>query len=159
MSNYLIPKIKTGKKARAMFGLVPLHSTGFLALANHANLTFIPPRDTVKFSLTWLKRYLDIDKSPKEIEEALNLSGLEVEEVIIVGLPDLEKVLVGEVVKRDQHPDADRLSVCEVTTGGEELHTIVCGAQNFKEGDRVPVALPGAVLPATLKSRSLSSAA
>ena len=105
----------------------------------------------MKFSLTWLKRYLDIDKSPTEIEEALNLSGLEVEEVITVGLPDLEKVLVGEVVKREQHPDADRLSVCEVTTGGDELHQIVCGAKNFKEGDRVPVALPGAVLPGNFK--------
>ncbi len=105
----------------------------------------------MKFTLTWLKRYLDIDKSPQEIEEALNLSGLEVEEVVTIGLPQLVNVVVGEVVKRGQHPDADKLSVCEVNTGGDELHQIVCGAKNFKEGDRVPVALPGAVLPGNFK--------
>ena len=105
----------------------------------------------MKFSISWLKRYLDIDKTPAEIEEALNLSGLEVEEVITQGLPQLENVVVGEVVTREQHPNADRLSVCEVTTGGEENHSIVCGAQNFKVGDRVPVALVGAVLPGDFK--------
>lgn len=105
----------------------------------------------MKFSISWLKRYLDIDKTPQEIEEALNLSGLEVEEVITMGLPQLEKVVVGEVVNREQHPNADRLSVCEVTTGGEEHHQIVCGAQNFKVGDRVPVALVGSVLPGNFK--------
>jgi len=101
----------------------------------------------VKFSLSWLKRYIEIDKSPDEIEEALNLSGLEVEGIATLGVPKLEKVVVGEIVTREQHPNADRLSVCEVKTGEAELHHIVCGAQNFKTGDRVPVALPGAILP------------
>ena len=105
----------------------------------------------MKFTISWLKRYLDIEKTPEEIEEALNLSGLEVEEVITQGLPQLENVLVGEVVSREQHPNADRLSVCEVTTGSGENHHIVCGAQNFKVGDRVPVALVGAVLPGNFK--------
>ena len=105
----------------------------------------------MKLSISWLKRYLDIEKTPQETEEALNLSGLEVEEVITLGLPQLENVVVGEVVTREQHPNADRLSVCEVTTGGDENHHIVCGAQNFKVGDRVPVALIGAVLPGNFK--------
>lgn len=105
----------------------------------------------MKFSLSWLKRYIEIDKSPDEIEEALNLSGLEVEGVATLGVPQLEKVVVGEVVTREQHPNADRLSVCEVKTGETELHHIVCGAQNFKTGDRVPVALPGAILPGNFK--------
>ena len=105
----------------------------------------------MKFSLSWLKRYIKIDKSPDEIEEALNLSGLEVEGVATLGVPQLEKVVVGEVVTREQHPNADRLSVCEVKTGETELHHIVCGAQNFKTGDRVPVALPGAILPGNFK--------
>ncbi|MBT3468773.1 MAG: phenylalanine--tRNA ligase subunit beta [Opitutae bacterium] len=105
----------------------------------------------MKFSLSWLKRYIEIDKTPDEIEEALNLSGLEVEGVETLGVPTLEKVVVGEVVTREQHPNADRLSICEVKTGETELHHIVCGAQNFKTGDRVPVALPGAILPGNFK--------
>jgi phenylalanyl-tRNA synthetase beta chain len=105
----------------------------------------------VKFSLSWLKRYIEIDKSPDEIEEALNLSGLEVEGVATLGVPQLEKVVVGEIITREQHPNADRLSVCEVKTGETELHHIVCGAQNFQTGDRVPVALPGAILPGNFK--------
>ena len=105
----------------------------------------------MKFSLSWLKRYIEIDKSPDEIEEALNLSGLEVEGGATLGVPQLEKVVVGEVITREQHPNADRLSVCEVKTGETELHHIVCGAQNFKTGDRVPVALPGAILPGNFK--------
>ena len=46
----------------------------------------------------------------------------------------MDKVVVGEVLTREQHPNADRLSVCEVTTGGDENHHIVCGAQNFQPG-------------------------
>lgn len=105
----------------------------------------------MKFSLSWLKRYLDIDESPEAIEEALNLSGLEVEEVLTLGVPQMDNVVVGEVLTREQHPNADRLSVCEVTTGAEDNHHIVCGAQNFQPGDRIPVALPGAVLPGNFK--------
>ncbi len=105
----------------------------------------------MKVSLSWLRRYIELDKSPDEIEEALNLSGLEVEGAKTLGLPQLENVVVGEVVSREQHPNADRLSVCEVTTGSEDNHNIVCGAQNFQPGDRVPVALPGAVLPGNFK--------
>ena len=105
----------------------------------------------MKFSLSWLKRYLDINESTEAIEEALNLSGLEVEEVVTLGVPQMDNVVVGEVLTREQHPNADRLSVCEVTTGGDENHHIVCGAQNFQPGDRVPVALPGAVLPGNFK--------
>ena len=56
--------------------------------------------------------------------------------------------MVGEVSTRDKHPNADKLSVCTVDVGpAGGVKTIVCGAQNYKVGDRVPVALPGAVLP------------
>src|SRR5690606_12067688 len=81
--------------------------------------------------------------------------GFEVEGVEETGLPDLPNVVVGEVLSRTQHPNADRLSVCRVvvdTCGSEK--TIVCGADNYKVGDRVPVALPGAVLPGNFKIKA-----
>lgn len=109
----------------------------------------------MKVSYEWLKEYIDLDRSASEIEEALTLIGFEVEEVVETGLPDLPHVVVGEVLSRDPHPNADRLSVCRVAvdTAGTEA-TIVCGAQNYKVGDRIPVALPGAVLPGNFKIKT-----
>jgi phenylalanyl-tRNA synthetase beta chain len=100
-------------------------------------------------SLKWLKNYVpDLNQSPEEIEEALTLIGFEVESIEHKGLPAFNNVVVGEVVSKEQHPNADRLSVCKVNTGDpDNLNGIVCGAQNFKVGDRVPVALLGAELP------------
>lgn len=77
--------------------------------------------------------------------------GLEVDSMEHSGVPPLEYVVVGEILKRDQHPDADRLTVCEVKVSDSETTSIVCGAKNHKVGDRVPVALPGAVLPGNFK--------
>ena len=102
----------------------------------------------MKISLTWLKDYVALDASIEEINRAITFLGFEVEGVITTGAPKLEHVVVGEVLTRDKHPNADKLSVCTVdvgTAGG--VKTIVCGAQNYKVGDRVPVALVGAVLP------------
>jgi len=109
----------------------------------------------MKVSYNWLKRYIPLDQSPEEIEGILTLLGFEVEGVESKGLPELEGVVVGEVLERNQHPDADRLSVCRVGLGkGNEEKVIVCGAQNYKVGDRVPVALPGAILPGGFKIKS-----
>ncbi len=106
----------------------------------------------MKISLEWLSRYIELDKSPQEIEEALTLIGFEVEGVENRGLPQMDKVVVGEVISSERHPNADRLSVCEVAVGGNsDNRQIVCGADNYKVGDRVPVALPGAELPGGLK--------
>ena len=105
----------------------------------------------MKISYQWLCDYAKIDRPMAEIEEALTLIGFEVEEIESVGVPQLDHVVVGEVLSKDQHPDADRLSVCSVDVGDGEPVGIVCGAQNFKVGDRVPVALPGAVLPGDFK--------
>lgn len=102
----------------------------------------------MKISLNWLKDYVALDYSNEEISRAITFLGFEVEHVITTGAPKLENVFVGEVLTRDKHPNADKLSVCTVdvgTAGG--IKTIVCGAQNYKVGDRVPVALVGAVLP------------
>lgn len=101
----------------------------------------------MKISLNWLNRYTTLSKSPKELEEALTLIGFEVEGIETTGLPDLPLVVVGEILSSEQHPNADKLSVCQVRTSlSEDPRQIVCGAKNYKVGDRVPVALPGTVL-------------
>ena len=102
----------------------------------------------MKFSLNWLKDYVALDAPVEDIARAITFLGFEVEKVTASGAPPLEHVVVGEVLSRERHPNADKLSVCTVDVGpAGGVKTIVCGAQNFKAGDRVPVALPGAVLP------------
>ncbi len=102
----------------------------------------------MKISLNWLKDYVALDAPVDEIRRAITFLGFEVESVAHTGAPLLSQVLVGEVLVRDKHPNADKLSVCQVDVGpAGGVKTIVCGAQNYKVGDRVPVALPGAVLP------------
>jgi phenylalanyl-tRNA synthetase beta chain len=106
----------------------------------------------MKVSYRWLKNYVPLDHDPAAIEHALTMMGFEVEGVDETGIPPLENVVVGEVLERNQHPNADRLSVCLVDVGPEHgRKPIVCGARNYKVGDRVPVALPGAVLPGGFK--------
>ncbi len=102
----------------------------------------------MKISFNWLKTYVALDASVDEICRAITFLGFEVENVIRSGAPPLDNVFVGEVLTRDKHPNADKLSVCTVDVGPTYgVKTIVCGAQNYKVGDRVPVALAGAVLP------------
>ncbi|MDR3228234.1 MAG: phenylalanine--tRNA ligase subunit beta [Puniceicoccales bacterium] len=102
----------------------------------------------MKVSLQWLNRYVDLsDHTATEIADALPMLGLEVEGTAEAGLPPLPNVVVGEILSFTQHPNADKLSVCQVNTGDAAPRQIVCGAKNFKAGDRVPVALPGAALP------------
>ncbi|HXA13928.1 MAG TPA: phenylalanine--tRNA ligase subunit beta [Opitutaceae bacterium] len=103
----------------------------------------------MKISLNWLKDYVKpLDASVDEISRAITFLGFEVEGVHRTGAPKLSQVVVGEVLTRNKHPNADKLSVCTVDLGpAGGVKTIVCGAQNYQVGDRVPVALPGAVLP------------
>lgn len=106
-------------------------------------------------SLSWLSDYVDLsDKTTEEIEYAMTMIGFEVEGIKNTGLPDLPNVVVGEVLAREQHPDADRLGVCEVNVGEAETLQIVCGASNYKVGDRVPVAKVGARLPGNFKIKA-----
>ncbi len=106
----------------------------------------------MKISLNWLQRYIDLPESPQEIADSLTLLGFEVDDMETTGVPQLENVVVGEVLDREQHPNADKLGVCRVALGDEiGEKSIVCGASNYKVGDRVPVALPGAVLPSGFK--------
>ena len=106
----------------------------------------------MKVSIEWLREYVEVDASTEELIDVFPMLGMEVENVEAGGPPPLDKVVVGEVISREQHPEADRLSVCKVKVG-EDLPeaNIVCGATNFQPGDRVPVALPGAKLPGGFK--------
>jgi phenylalanyl-tRNA synthetase beta chain len=107
----------------------------------------------MRVSFAWLKKYVNLGATmPEEIRRILPLIGLEVESVEFKGLSPLPNVVVGEVLSSTQHPNADKLSVCSVQTAlNEPPRQIVCGAKNYKVGDRVPVALPGAVLPGDFK--------
>jgi phenylalanyl-tRNA synthetase beta chain len=100
----------------------------------------------MKFTYNWLKQYVDFAWSARELAEKLTFAGIEVEEMISVGGGALEQVIVCEILSSEKHPNADKLSVCRVTDGKEERQ-IVCGAKNYKVGDKVPLALPGVTLP------------
>jgi phenylalanyl-tRNA synthetase beta chain len=104
----------------------------------------------MKVNVDWLREYVDLPDCADELVDVLPMLGIEVEEEEDSG-PQLENVVVGEVLTKDPHPEADRLSVCTVKVGSDEPATIVCGATNFSPGDRVPVALPGAKLPGGFK--------
>jgi phenylalanyl-tRNA synthetase beta chain len=99
----------------------------------------------MKFSLRWLRRYLDLTVPVPQMLDKLTLAGTEVEGVSTTGV-DSPHVVVGQIVSFVPHPNADRLRLCQVNDG-TGLRQIVCGAKNFKEGDKAPLALPGAKLP------------
>lgn len=103
----------------------------------------------MKYSLNWISDYVDIKEfmnEPEKLASLLTQAGLEVE-----GIENASKtfnhVVVGQILERGQHPNADRLTLCQVSTGSGKVHQIVCGAKNHKAQDKVVVALPGAVLP------------
>ncbi len=105
----------------------------------------------MKISFNWLKRYLDLRVDPKGLLDVLPALGFEVNAWEERGLPPIDKLIVGEVVTKEKHPDADRLSVCSVKINDSEVLQIVCGAQNFQSGDRVAVAQVGCNLPGDFK--------
>jgi phenylalanyl-tRNA synthetase beta chain len=96
---------------------------------------------------SWLREYCDPGMSARELAERLAMTGTEVERIGTAGPAAPEGFVVGRVVEREKHPDADRLSVCAVDVGEGEPRTIVCGAANVEAGQTVPVALPGATMP------------
>jgi phenylalanyl-tRNA synthetase beta chain len=99
----------------------------------------------MKVTLNWLKQYVDFNWSPEELTERLTMLGLEVEGVQKIS-GAFDGIVVAQVITRDKHPNADKLSVCRVNDGTGERQ-IVCGAHNLKAGDKVPLILPGASLP------------
>ena len=100
----------------------------------------------MKFSVNWLREFVDLPKHPEEIAELLNRAGIETKRIETRGA-NIDKVVVSQITSSSRHPNADRLSVCEVDDGSGTKRQIVCGATNYKVGDKVPLALPGAKLP------------
>ncbi len=107
-------------------------------------------------SLKWLKELVDISLPVPELVDRLDLTGTAVESAKSAGA-SLDGVVVGQIAAKERHPEAERLWVTTVDVGAEEPLQIVCGAQNFEAGDKVPVALVGATLPngVTIKKAKL----
>ena len=100
----------------------------------------------MKVTYRWLQDFTPISASPAELAAQLTMAGLEVESLSPVA-PPFSGVVVGEVLECGPHPDAEKLSLCQVTTDGENRLQIVCGAKNVRAGLKVAVAMVGAQLP------------
>ncbi len=104
----------------------------------------------MNISYKWLKEYIDFDLSPVKLAEKLTAAGLEA--VIIDQFPEFFKsIKVGYVTSKEKHPDADKLSVCQVDLGDGDTHQIICGAPNVAAGQKVAVATIGTTFPEGLK--------
>jgi len=115
----------------------------------------------MRVSLSWLQDLVQVTEPAEALAERLSMAGFEVE--AIDDLSSLAQgVVVGHVLGREKHPNADKLSVCSVDVGAAEPLQIVCGASNVRAGIHVPVATVGAVLPAvnlTIKAGELRGVA
>lgn len=101
----------------------------------------------MKISYNWLKELLPINLTPQEIANILNEIGLEVEGISeFSSHKGLENVITGEVIEKQKHPNADKLSLTKVNIGNDKILNIVCGAPNVEQGQKVMVALAGAKL-------------
>jgi len=106
-------------------------------------------------SLKWLRDYIDVELTPEEIADKLTMAGLEVDSIDRIS-PAFSGVVVAKILSIKPHPNADKLSLCEVSTGAKTF-PVVCGAQNIHAGDIVPLATVGATIPGgyTIKSSRL----
>src|SRR5258705_3961844 len=100
----------------------------------------------MKFSVNWLGEFVDLPEDPEEIADLLTRAGVETKNIETC-VANIDKVIVSQIIASSRHPNADRLTVCEVDDGSGTKRQIVCGATNYKVGDKVPLALPGAKLP------------
>lgn len=103
----------------------------------------------MRVSLSWLSDLVDVPLPVEELCDRLDMTGTKVEAVHTLGTA-LDGVVIGQVLEKNPHPDADKLSYCTVDVGVAEPLRIVCGASNFAAGDKVPVACVGATLPGGL---------
>ncbi|MEY9975150.1 phenylalanine--tRNA ligase subunit beta [Lysinibacillus sp. RC79] len=102
-------------------------------------------------SLEWLKDYVNTqDLATEELAEKITRSGIEVD-AVIDRANGMDKVVVGYVVSKEKHPEADKLNICQVDVGEAEPQQIICGAPNVDAGQKVIVARPGAHLPGGIK--------
>ena len=99
----------------------------------------------MKFSVNWLREFVDLPNKIDKLAELLTLAGVEIEAIERRGV-NIDKVIVAQITASSRHPNADRLTVCIVDDGSGAKRQIVCGATNYKVGDKAALALPGAVL-------------
>src|SRR5438874_1155010 len=104
----------------------------------------------MKFSVNWLREFVELSPSIDALAELLTMSGIEIEAIEKHGT-DFDHVVVAQITESKPHPNADRLTVCVVDDGSGTKRQIVCGAKNYRVGDKVPLALPGAELTGGLK--------
>lgn len=100
----------------------------------------------MKFSESWLREWVNPDLTRDELCDTLTMAGLEVEELAPVS-DKFSGIVIGQIIKVEKHPEADRLTVCDVDIAGAAPLTIVCGASNVKVGMKIPVAMIDAILP------------
>ena len=105
----------------------------------------------MKFTLNWLKEYIDVDQPVEAVADKLTMLGLEVDNVTRL-YQDLDAIKVAKILNVKPHPGADRLTLCEVSLGAEEFQ-VVCGAPNARPGLLTAIALPGVSLPSGMKVR------
>jgi phenylalanyl-tRNA synthetase beta chain len=108
-------------------------------------IEFTRDYEIMLISLNWLKEITDIDSTPSELDYILTMLGIEVEKIYDYS-EKYKNFVTGHVLSVSKHPDADKLTVCEVNTG-DTVRTIICGAPNVADGQYVPVGLPGAKVP------------
>jgi len=104
----------------------------------------------MKFSVNWLREFVELSPRIDALAELLTMSGVEIETIEKHGT-DFDHVVVAQITESKPHPNADRLTVCVVDDGSGTKRQIVCGAKNYRVGDKVPLALPGAELTGGLK--------
>ncbi len=108
-------------------------------------------------SINWLNNYVDTGSiSPEELAELITKTGIEVDGIDHIA-EQSSNVVIGHVDACDQHPNADKLNLCQVDVGDEKLQ-IICGAPNVRQGQKVAVAKPGAVLPGNMKIKKQNCA-
>jgi phenylalanyl-tRNA synthetase beta chain len=107
----------------------------------------------MKFSVNWLREFVELPPSIDALADLLTMSGIEIEAIEKRGA-DFDHVVVAQITDSKPHPNADRLTVCVVDDGSGTKRQIVCGAKNYQVGDKVPLALPGAELTGGLKIRA-----
>ena len=101
----------------------------------------------MRVPLSWLRDYVDFDWPVDELAGRLTLLGMEVQAIEEIGT-EWQRIVVGELLEVTRHPRTEKLSLTSVRVGADEAPlSIVCGATNIAVGQRVPVALPGSVLP------------
>src|SRR6266478_1834539 len=111
-----------------------------------AKRSALSPPVRMKFFVNWLGEFVDLPEDPEEIADLLTRAGVETKN-IETRRAEIDNVIVSQITASSRHPNADRLTVCEVNDGSGTKRQIVFGATNYKVGDKVPLALPGAKLP------------